>query len=131
MQFDDLTKCKVNVINTLKNGSLFPNENYFHRNTADKLEADPNGTITLTLLGCQALCGSGWGWFHPDDVFKRLDTWLVPILLLLGNIQLPPLGLMYRGWTIFHVIGDPIDSICVEDRKILHGHNFFFAIDRE
>ena len=61
----------------------------------------------LTLDGCEQLCGSGTGWY-PDSG-PRLVTWLLPILLLVSNMQFAPIG-MERFLLIFHLLGDPIDS---------------------
>ncbi|KAL2044686.1 hypothetical protein N7G274_002460 [Stereocaulon virgatum] len=61
----------------------------------------------LTLDGCQQLCGSGTGWY-PDSG-PRLVAWLLPIILLISNMQFAPIG-MQRYLLILHLLGDPIDS---------------------
>lgn len=61
----------------------------------------------LTLEGCKQLCGSGTGWYA--DIGPRLIAWLLPILLLVSNLQFAPLG-MERFLMIIHLFGDPIDS---------------------
>ena len=69
-------------------------------------ESDPTNPI-LTLHGCQQLCGSGTGWY--SDSGPRLVTWLLPIFLLVSNMQFAPIG-MQRYLLILHLLGDPIDS---------------------
>ncbi|KAL9124575.1 MAG: hypothetical protein Q9217_006104 [Psora testacea] len=68
--------------------------------------SDPTNPI-LTLDGCQQLCGSGTGWY-PDSG-PRLVAWLLPIILLVSNMQFAPIG-MERFLLILHLLGDPIDS---------------------
>ncbi|ERF69117.1 hypothetical protein EPUS_01073 [Endocarpon pusillum Z07020] len=64
--------------------------------------------ITLTLPGCQALCGERQAWYW--DIGPRITTWLIPILLLISNVELSPLD-KRRFFAIIHLMGDPIDSI--------------------
>ncbi|KAG8525343.1 uncharacterized protein KY384_008987 [Bacidia gigantensis] len=61
----------------------------------------------LTLSGCNQLCGSGTGWY-PDRI-PRLVAWLLPIFLLLSNMQFAPIGLE-KFLLILRLLGDPIDS---------------------
>ena len=68
--------------------------------------SDPTNPI-LTLDGCQQLCGSGTEWY-PDSG-ARLFAWLLPIILLISNMQFAPIG-MQRFMLILHLLGDPIDS---------------------
>lgn len=68
--------------------------------------SDPANPI-LTLSGCQQLCGSGTGWY--SDRGPRLVEWLLPIILLVSNMQFAPIG-MQRFLMILRLLGDPIDS---------------------
>ena len=68
--------------------------------------SDPENPV-LSLDGCKQLCGSGTGWY-PDSG-PRLIAWLLPILLLVSNLQFAPIG-MERFLMIVHLFGDPIDS---------------------
>lgn len=69
---------------------------------------DPNpANPILTLYGCEQLCGSGTGWY--SDSGSRLVTWLLPIVLLISNMQFRPIGIQ-RFLLIPHLLGDPIDS---------------------
>ena len=68
--------------------------------------ADPNNPI-LTVDGCEAICDSKMG-FYPDSG-PRLITWLLPVLLLIGNMQFAPIG-KERFLMVLHLLGDPIHS---------------------
>ncbi|KAL8783065.1 MAG: hypothetical protein Q9195_009496 [Heterodermia aff. obscurata] len=74
------------------------------------LFVDPNpANPILTLNGCEQLCGSGTGWY--SDSGSRLVTWLLPIILLISNMQFQPIRGIQRFLLIPHLLGDPIDSI--------------------
>ncbi|KAI5777178.1 hypothetical protein EDC01DRAFT_636111 [Geopyxis carbonaria] len=68
-------------------------------------------TYFLLLKPCQNLCGRGWARYDPQAIASGMTTWLIPILLLVGNMCLEDLGLCASILTIFHVLGDPVDSI--------------------
>ena len=68
--------------------------------------ADPNNPI-LTVEGCEAICDSRMG-FYPD-IAPRLITWLLPVILLIGNMQFAPIG-KERFLMVLHLLGDPIHS---------------------
>ena len=70
------------------------------------IDLNPANPI-LTLHGCEQLCGSGTGWYQ--DSGSRLVTWLLPVILLLSNMQFQPIGIQ-RFLLIPHLLGDPIDS---------------------
>ncbi|KAK3986942.1 hypothetical protein QBC44DRAFT_372678 [Cladorrhinum sp. PSN332] len=63
--------------------------------------------MTITLPACEALCGH-WGWYV--DKGPRVMVWVVPILLLLSNIELSPID-KRRFVTLLQSGGDPIDCI--------------------
>lgn len=69
-------------------------------------KSDPTNPI-LTLDGCKQLCGSGTGWYQ--DSGPRLISWLLPIIILVFNMQFAPVG-MERFLLVLHLLGDPIDS---------------------
>ncbi|KAH7356054.1 hypothetical protein BKA66DRAFT_515683 [Pyrenochaeta sp. MPI-SDFR-AT-0127] len=62
----------------------------------------------LTLAGCNEMCGSKFGWNR--DIGPRLSTWLIPVFLLLSNMEVSPLD-KRRYLMILHLLGDPIDSL--------------------
>ena len=82
-----------------------------------------NGTsnMTLTLRGCEEFCGPrSFYW----DAGPRLVTWIVPVLLLLSNIELSPID-KKRFMTIIHALGDPIDSFWSIMHKIYIWHRLY------
>lgn len=92
----------------LGNRTLDANSSYFYRDRTGGFPYNGNDNMTLTLEGCDALCGSKQTWY--TDIGPRLSIWLFPILLLLGNVELSPLD---RGKysAVLHLLGDPIDSL--------------------
>ena len=98
--------CYTRTLDLIHNGSLLSNDEVFFRDNDGQAMSSPD-TLTLTLPGCQQLCGRrAWYW----DIGPRLSTWLIPILLLLGNIELSPLG-KRRFMALIHLLGDPMDSM--------------------
>jgi len=80
-------------------------DKYFQRLPNGSL-ANTAAQMTVTLEGCATFCGEGtWYW----DAIPRLTTWIIPVLLLLSNIELSPID-KHRFATIIHAVGDPIDS---------------------
>ncbi|KAL4888811.1 hypothetical protein BDV59DRAFT_205797 [Aspergillus ambiguus] len=64
--------------------------------------------LILTVPGCVDTCGAGASFY--EDVGPRLSTWLIPILLLIGNAHMARLG-REKYLVILHILGDPIDSM--------------------
>ncbi|KAI9170841.1 hypothetical protein HJFPF1_00315 [Paramyrothecium foliicola] len=62
--------------------------------------------MILTRRGCNEFCG---GWTFYWDAGPRLTTWIIPVVLLLSNIELSPID-KRRFTTVIHAMGDPIDS---------------------
>src|SRR5436190_10209629 len=83
--------------------------------------------ITLTLPGCEKLCGPKQGFYL--DIGPRLSTWLIPILLLVSNIELSPLD-KRRFLAILHFLGDPIDSIWSLIHKIDAWHRCYSLAEK-
>jgi hypothetical protein len=99
--------CYARTLEFIKNGTLLLNDEVFFRDSSGQTMVNPNN-LTLTLPGCRKLCGAKQGWYW--DIGPRLSTWLIPILLLISNIELSPLD-KRRFLAILHLLGDPIDSI--------------------
>ncbi|KAH8724873.1 hypothetical protein GQ44DRAFT_600357, partial [Phaeosphaeriaceae sp. PMI808] len=57
---------------------------------------------------CKAICGADFGWY--PDIGPRFATWLIPVFLLLSNMEVSPLD-KRRYLMILHLLGDPIDSL--------------------
>lgn len=67
---------------------------------------DPNN-LKLTVEGCEAICDSKMGFY--SDSAPRLITWLLPVILLIGNTQFAPIG-KQKFFMVLHLLGDPIHS---------------------
>ncbi|KAG8528527.1 uncharacterized protein KY384_007445 [Bacidia gigantensis] len=103
----DRHKCLVRTLNFLGNGTLAADDEVFYRDAAGR-PMNGKDDLTLTLSGCEKLCGPRMMWYR--DIGPRLSIWLIPILLLISNIELASLD-KKRFFTILHLLGDPIDSI--------------------
>lgn len=104
----DRRECYTKAQNLLSNHSLSPTSPFFFRDTFDSPPYNGIENMTLTLDGCVALCGPKQSWY--TDVGPRLTVWLIPVLLLLANVEVGPLG-KFNWLAILHLLGDPIDSI--------------------
>src|SRR5436190_22946547 len=70
------------------------------------------GTGLLTMEACQNLVGGGsWQLYPTRDILTRLMTWKAPLVQLIFQFPRPPLGASVGFFTIFHLVGDPIDTI--------------------
>ena len=109
--FEKVTKIlKGNITSIVLDRSLF-------------IDLNPANPI-LTLHGCQQLCGSGTGWY--DDSGSRLVTWLLPIILLISNMQFQPIGIQ-RYLLVPRLLGDPIDSTWSLLAKAQRWSDYFFT----
>jgi hypothetical protein len=61
----------------------------------------------LTPSGCEALCNDEPRWY--TDIGQRFMTWLLPVVLLVANVEVSPMD-KWRYLELIHFIGDPIDS---------------------
>lgn len=100
--------CFQTTQHLLSNQSLSPTSPLFFRDSFDSPPYNGINNMTLTLDGCNALCGPQQTWYI--DVGPRLTIWLIPILLLLANVELSPLD-KRKFLAILHLLGDPIDCI--------------------
>jgi hypothetical protein len=100
-------ECYRKVQSMLENGTLATNDTCFYRDDYGTIWSTPERPI-LTLDSCNALCGAGFGWYV--DIGPRLSTWLIPVFLLLSNMEVSPLD-KRRYLMIIHLLGDPIDSL--------------------
>ncbi|KAF1815668.1 hypothetical protein P152DRAFT_464462 [Eremomyces bilateralis CBS 781.70] len=104
----DLAQCNIDIQARLDNGTLSPSDPIFYYNGTSYLSQRDD--LQLTILGCETSCPHSRDEFY-DDIGPRLLTWLIPILLMIGNIHLPRIGFKHRVLIIFHHIGDPIDAM--------------------
>ena len=100
-------ECYARVIDLLANGTLASNDDVFARSAIGKPLSDSQN-LTVTLKGCNKLCGPKQRWYQ--DIGPRLSVWLLPVLLLVSNVELSPLDKRRFG-AILHLLGDPIHSI--------------------
>ncbi|KAF2187587.1 hypothetical protein K469DRAFT_748848 [Zopfia rhizophila CBS 207.26] len=103
----DRDVCYQNIINDVNSTILDPNNRAIFYSPA---LADPTIPLSLTLPGCYNLCGS-WTWYSYEEFASRATTWLLPILLMVGNMHSPPLEWTYFLFPLLHLVGDPIDTI--------------------
>ncbi|KAF8535788.1 hypothetical protein BDD12DRAFT_983127 [Trichophaea hybrida] len=69
-----------------------------------------NETI-ITFENCTKFCSS-WELYETVDVLQRISLWIAPLIVLVGNFQVPPLGSLNTIYSVTHLFGDPIDSMC-------------------
>src|SRR2546421_8103064 len=94
------------------------------------IEADRWFTPTTSpsrYLDAGSCCGPKQEWYW--DIGPRLSTWLIPILLLVSNIELSPLD-KRRFLAILHFLGDPIDSIWSLIHKIDAWHRCYSLAEK-
>lgn len=104
----DRDVCLQSAQSMLGNGTLTPNSPYFYRRTPESPPYIDASNMTLTLAGCNAICGPRQTWYL--DVGPRLSAWVIPVLLLLLNVEVGPFG--KRNFLEYlHLLGDPIDSL--------------------
>ena len=104
----DRDLCLQTALDSLSNQSLSPHSSYFFRDTPLSPSYNGPSNMTFTLAGCDAFCGPQQTWY--TDIAPRLTVWLLPVLLLLANVELSPLD-KRRFFALVHWLGDPIDSI--------------------
>jgi hypothetical protein len=100
-------RCYRKVQSMLAEGVLITNDTAFYRDDGGTIHSTPERPV-LTLNKCNALCGAEYGWYV--DIGPRLSTWLIPVFLLLSNMEVSPLD-KRRYLMIIHLLGDPIDSL--------------------
>ena len=71
----------------------------------DLSRADPKDIIFI-VEGCEAICNFSMGFY--SDSTPRLITGLLPVILLIGNMQFAPIGKKKFSW---HCISSAILSI--------------------
>ena len=100
-------QCYERTLRLVADGFLAADDQAFFRDSTGKPMNGPD-SLTLTLIGCERLCGASRSWYA--DIGPRLSVWLLPSLLLIGNLELSPLG-RKRFFAILHLLGDPVDSL--------------------
>jgi hypothetical protein len=100
-------RCYRKVFSMLTEGTLTSNDTCFYRDDSGFIHSTLERPI-LNLADCNNLCGADFGWY--SDIGPRLSTWLIPVFLLLSNMEVSPLD-KRRYLMIIHLLGDPIDSL--------------------
>ncbi len=95
----DRAKCAADIAEKLNNGSLQPYSDVFYRD-GQKIMSEPDNLV-LTLEGCRSQCGTGFSFSSHFDTGSNWHTWLLPVLLILGNIQI----------LLVRFFGNPIDLV--------------------
>jgi len=71
----------------------------------------PSGNLTIPLSQCYKICGPGYTRYPLTDILKRAALWLIPVFMLVGNFQFPPLGPLNSFFIAIHLLGDPIHTV--------------------
>lgn len=96
-------ECYQRVKSMLEDGTLASDDTIFYRGDDGLPMSTPEHPV-VSLNGCYEMCGMSFGWYK--DISSRLSTWLIPVFLLLSNIEASPLD--KRGYLmIVHLLGDP------------------------
>jgi len=65
----------------------------------------------MPLSECYSICGPGHSRYPHSNVIKRIALWLIPVFVLVGNFQFPPLGPLNSFYIAIHLLGDPIHTV--------------------
>lgn len=103
----DRDVCLQTLRDSIENGTLERNSSVFYRDERGVTMSDPENPV-LTVIGCEEICGKSFKWY--DDIGPRLSIWLIPVFLLLSNMEVSPLD-KRRYLMLIHLLGDPIDSL--------------------
>ena len=104
----DRIGCHLKTLDMLSNHSLSPTSDFFFRDSPQSPPYNGPENVTLNFIGCKAICGPEQTWYF--DIGPWLTVWLIPVLLLLANVEPSPVD-KYNFLAILHLLGDPIDSI--------------------
>lgn len=87
-------------------------------------ELDPSSPLLITppggsagsvsLEACYLLAGRQFGFYTWQTALEGITTWVVPLLVLLGNVNFASLP-QYKVWNqlsvVAHMLGNPIDAL--------------------
>src|SRR5206468_3695832 len=85
-----------------------PELDYFHVPAGAHIR--PNSTI-VAQDGCLALCGDSWSPCPTGEVQTSVTTWILPLILLVGNLNFGKCGVLSNLPEVAHLLGDTIDAI--------------------
>lgn len=101
--------CYRKIVSLLESGKLSPNDTkvFAMSSRGESLMSDIDN-IALTTSGCSRFCDSEKPSLYPDSI-PRLTQWLLPVLLLIVNMQFGS-----SKWevlvSVMHILGDPIHA---------------------
>ncbi|MCJ1348855.1 hypothetical protein MMC31_007088, partial [Peltigera leucophlebia] len=101
--------CHRKIVSMLESGELSPNDTkvFAMSSRGQSLMSDIDN-IVLTTSGCSRFCDSEGPILYPDSI-PRLTQWLLPVLLLIVNMQFGS-----SKWevlaSVMHILGDPIHA---------------------
>jgi hypothetical protein len=116
----DRDMCRADIIAQQRQPSFTKNTPEYFLMVGDRLSNGANN-MTVTLAGCYEFCGPGSFYW---DALPRITTWILPIVLLLSNIELSPID-KKRFMSVTHAIGDPIDTMWSLIHKIYIWHRLY------
>jgi hypothetical protein len=105
----DRTTCIANIRSKITNHTLYANDTTFFSSVPASL--DPNTPLYLHATTCRAQCGKGFTWYNRNEISGNIVGWLIPVLVLVGNVHMPPLAAIYKVFSLLHFVGDPMDSM--------------------
>ena len=73
--------------------------------------SSPSSRLALTQEACEAVAGDSWTAHSPSIIWHRITTWKFPLMNLVLLFPTPPLGFTTKAFTLFHLLGDPVDTI--------------------
>ncbi|KAG4430314.1 hypothetical protein IFR05_014204 [Cadophora sp. M221] len=71
----------------------------------------PNTPLSITNEFCNSQCGEKFSWYPNNEIASRLVVWLIPVLVLMGNLHMPSLSAKYKLFSLLHMLGDPVDTL--------------------
>lgn len=101
--------CYREIVLMLENGKLLPNDTkIFVMSPRGQSLMSGINNIALTTSGCSRFCDSEGPTLYTDSI-PRLTQWLLPVLLLIVNMQFGS-----SKWQVLvsamHILGDPIHA---------------------
>ena len=69
------------------------------------------GRTRMPLNECEAICGPEYTRYPDSNIIKGAALWLIPVFVLVGNFQFPPLGPLNSFYIAIHLLGDPIHTV--------------------
>ncbi|TID22167.1 hypothetical protein E2P81_ATG11276 [Venturia nashicola] len=98
-----LGRCGVKLLNSGQNYTLPTTGKFdliclhlFEKNTAES---------------CRDFVADSWNPYSGLDIWTRIEVWKIPLVLLLIQFSRPPLALHAQLFTLFHLVGDPMNTI--------------------